>query len=159
MTMQPVVQTPVQIREPQRKTKNKEGQTWGWTERDECSMESWLKANAGCLSPSRPIYPYGLLCPLPWGTSDSHKHALVLPTSSGFPLVKDQHQRNRRMDDKDQGESHLAPSPLGTVSVTRRHPQPLGSLSSCSGRPRVAGASSLLLTGSPFWTCQTPLIC
>lgn len=58
-----------------------EGQTWGELERDECSAESWLKANAGCcLSPSRPIYPYCLLCPLPWGTSDSHKHALVLPT-------------------------------------------------------------------------------
>ena len=58
-----------------------EGQTWGELERDERSAESRLKANAGCsLSPSRPIDPYCLLCPVPWGTSDSHEQALVLPT-------------------------------------------------------------------------------
>lgn len=92
ITMQPAVQTPVQMREPQRKTTR--GTDLGRTgERDECSAESWLSKLirhnipcAGCSpSPSRPIYPYWLLCLVPWGTSDSHQQAPGLPTFSlGF---------------------------------------------------------------------------
>lgn len=87
MTMQSAVQTPVQIREPQRKT------TWGtdlgWTGEREMNVlrnhdSKLIRHNipcAGCSpSPSRPIYPYRLLCPVPWGPSDSHQQALVLPT-------------------------------------------------------------------------------
>ena len=64
-----------------------EGQIWGEPERERwmfCGIVT-LKANQTqqslCwLFPSRPIYPYHLLCPVPWGPSDSHQQALVLPT-------------------------------------------------------------------------------
>ena len=64
------------------------GQIWGELEREMNVLRNHdsklIRHNipcAGCSpSPSRPIYPYRLLCPVPWGPSDSHQQALVLPT-------------------------------------------------------------------------------
>lgn len=117
-----------------------------------------------------PFHPPGLLtltaysARCPGGPVTHTSKPLCFPPSFWVSsLVKDQHQRNRKDGRQRRGRvTLLAPSLPGTVSVTRRYPQPpLGSLPPALGGPGVVRASSFLslapLNLSDSLICELPL--